>query len=76
MYCRSFTLPNTGGLACREGTTWRIAMMAATEAGGGEYREAGTVMPAAVLGAIEARITGRALDVNAERAARQQGWKR
>lgn len=76
VYCRSFTLPNTGGLACRDSSVWRIPVMAATEGGGGEYRQAGSTMPAAVLEAVDVRISGKALDANAERGARQQGWKR
>ena len=76
VYCRSFTLPNTGGLACRDGGGWQIAVLAATEGGGGEYRQAGKALPRAVLDAIDARITGKPLDLEGERAARQQGWKR
>jgi anti-sigma factor RsiW len=76
-YCRSFMLPSTAGLACRNGGQWQIpvltngAMGAATE-----YRQAGTALPAAVLEAIDDRIVGQALDANAERAAQKQGWKR
>jgi hypothetical protein len=33
-------------------------------------------MPAAVLDAIDARIAGASLDAAAERAAREQGWRR
>ncbi len=76
VYCRSFTLPNTGGLACREGGAWRIAVLAAIDGGGSEYRQAGSVMPGAVLDAVAARISGKALDATAERMARQQGWQR
>ena len=76
VYCRSFTLPNTGGLACREGLSWRVPVMVALETGGGEYRQAGSAMPPAVLEAIDGRITGKVLDVNAERQARQQLWRR
>lgn len=76
-YCRSFMLPSTAGLACRNGAEWRIpvltngAMGAATE-----YRQAGSALPAAVLEAIDERIVGQALDANAERVAQKNGWKR
>jgi len=76
VYCRSFTLPNTGGLACREGLAWRVPVLVALETAGGEYRQAGTVLPQAVLDAVEARIIGKPLDGKAEWAARQQGWRR
>jgi hypothetical protein len=76
-YCRSFTLGAAAGLACRSGTDWKIPVMAqGTAPAPGEYRQAGSAMPAAVLDAIDQRIAGQALDAKAERAAAQQGWKR
>ncbi|QYF91750.1 hypothetical protein KY495_13180 [Massilia sp. PAMC28688] len=75
-YCRSFTLPQTAGLACRSGNQWRIPVMATTVvAGAGAYRQA-SAMPSAVLDAIDERISGKALDANAEKVAQMQGWKR
>ena len=76
-YCRSFMLPTTAGLACRSGDQWRIPVLTNGAMGtAGEYRQAGTALPAAVLEAIDARIAGQALDQQAERAAQKQGWKR
>ena len=76
-YCRSFMLANSAGLACRSGQEWQIAVLAEGEAGAsGAYRQAGSALPPAVLEAIDARITGKALDADAERAASAQGWKR
>ena len=76
-YCRSFMMPRTAGLACFEGNEWKIQLMVDNaDVSTGAYRPADAVMPAAVLGAIEERITGTPLDANAERAAQQQGWKR
>lgn len=76
-YCRSFLLPKTAGLACRSGAGWQIPVMANSADGGmGDYRQAGSAMPQAVLDAIDARIAGQALDAAAEKAALQQGWKR
>jgi hypothetical protein len=76
-YCRSFLLPTTAGLACRNGSEWRIPVLTNGAMGqAGEYRQAGAALPAAVLEAIDERIVGQALDANAERAAQKQGWKR
>ena len=76
-YCRSFMLPTTAGLACRSGSEWRIPVLTNGAMGAsGEYRQAGSALPGAVLEAIDDRIVGQALDANAERAAQKQGWKR
>jgi anti-sigma-K factor RskA len=76
-YCRSFQLGTTSGLACRQGGEWRIPVLAQEEgAAQTGYRQAGSGMPAAVLDAIDARIAGASLDAAAERAAREQGWRR
>ena len=76
-YCRSFMLPATAGLACRNGAEWRIPVLTNGPMGATtEYRQAGSALPAAVLEAIDERIVGQALDANAERAAQKQGWKR
>lgn len=82
-YCRSFTLGGSAGLACSSGAGWSIPVLAAgpaAPAGTGDkeshYRQAGSEMPAAVLDAIDQRISGQALDARAELAARQRGWKR
>ena len=74
-YCRSFTLGANAGLACRGGQEWRIPVLAESERQQGEYRQAGTALPAAVLDAIDQRIAGPALDAQAERAARARGWQ-
>jgi hypothetical protein len=76
-FCRSFMLPKMAGLACRSGDDWRIAVMASGAAGAaGDYRQAGSAMPAAVLDAIDERIAGKTLDANDEGEARKRGWKR
>ncbi|MEO5934322.1 MAG: hypothetical protein ABIQ08_12335 [Duganella sp.] len=78
--CRSFTMGRTAGLACRGGDQWRVVVMTeADKAAGdesGNYRQAGSAMPAAVLEAIDARIAGAALDAQGEQAAKQRGWRR
>ncbi len=75
-YCRSFSLPNAGGLACRSGEQWIIPVMAATDSASQPYRQVGSTMPPAVLAAIEERIEGKSLDILAERAALRKNWRR
>jgi hypothetical protein len=75
--CRSFTAGAAAGLACRSGDHWQLAVMAEADKGApGDYRQAGSAMPAAVLDAIDARIAGATFDADAERTARQRGWGR
>ncbi|HEU4844094.1 MAG TPA: hypothetical protein VFT05_07510 [Burkholderiaceae bacterium] len=75
--CRSFTADGAAGLACRSGDHWQLAVLAeAPKGAAGDYRQAGSAMPAAVLDAIDARIAGPAFDAGAERAAQQRGWVR
>jgi hypothetical protein len=75
-YCRSFSVGASAGLACRDGEAWRIPVLSEAAATGGDYRQAASTTPAAVLDAIDARIAGRTMDGAAERAARERGWKR
>jgi hypothetical protein len=76
-YCRSFTLRDGGvaGLACRAAGEWRIPVTASADAAGGDFRQAATSVPPAVMQAIEARISGDALDAPREALARDAGWK-
>lgn len=77
--CRSFTVGATAGLACRSGGQWQVPVLAEAAAGEGAvggYRQAGSAMPAAVLDAIDARISGQTLDAKGEQEARQRGWQR
>lgn len=73
-YCRSFMLGASAGLACREGGSWRIPVLAAAQRQETAYRQAGAVLPPAVLEAVDARIVGATLDAAAERGARDRGW--
>lgn len=68
-YCRSFMMGAAAGLACRNGTEWRVPVMAPAAA-------AGSAMPPLVLDAIDARIAGQTLDARAEEAARARQWMR
>ena len=78
-YCRSFVLqgiPAQAGLACRDEAGWQVPVTSeAADAPGGELRLASTPLPAAVLAELDARIEGEPLDAEAERAARDAGWR-
>jgi negative regulator of sigma E activity len=76
-YCRSFTLRTGGvaGLACRAGDEWHVPVTASADAAGGDFRQAASAIPPAVMQAIEARIAGDALDASEETRARDAGWK-
>jgi hypothetical protein len=75
-FCRSFTLreSRTAGLACRVGADWQVWATEAVPASG-QMQQASSALPPAILGAVETRIDGVALDAEAERGAREAGWK-
>lgn len=73
-YCRSFVMDTTAGLACRLGSQWRIPVLAQGAAGAAWMD--GSVLPPAVLDAIDQRIAGTPLGAAAERVAQARGWKR
>jgi hypothetical protein len=75
-YCRSFKVGASAGLACRDGEAWRIPVLSEQARASGEYRQAASAAPEAVLDAIDERIAGTTMDAAAERAARERGWKR
>jgi hypothetical protein len=67
-YCRGFMFGGAGGLACHMGERWHIAALA--EIG------ADNQLPKPVRDVIAERINGAALDVQGERNALEQGWRR
>lgn len=74
-YCRTFTRAAARavtGLACREGEAWAVRIAVAHEAGG-DYRQASA--PAPILDMVDQIIEGEPLDAEAERAARDRGWR-
>lgn len=75
-YCRTFNLRqnSAAGLACKQGGSWRVELLAAGDASGAEYRQAGSSTPTAVLALIERKIQGEPLDESAEAAARAGDW--
>ena len=72
-YCRSFVMDTTAGLACRIGAQWKIPVLSQGAAGTAWLD--GSVLPPAVLDAVDARIAGTPLSAAAERAAQARGWK-
>jgi hypothetical protein len=66
------------GLACKQGGAWKVqvAVQGQNKAQQGEFRQAGSDMPSAVLDAIDQRIAGQPLDAKAEQEAVQRKWQR
>lgn len=76
-YCRSFTTAGVAGLACQRGSDWAVQSLVPREATTSEgLRQAATALPPAILGEIDRRIQGDALDAQAERAALLSRWRR
>jgi anti-sigma factor ChrR (cupin superfamily) len=79
-YCRTFSLTQSdasSGLACREGTDWKIKALAQsprTAADSGNYRTAASEDSPAIRAVVEGSIDGEPLDHAGEIAARQEGW--
>jgi anti-sigma-K factor RskA len=78
-YCRSFTMRSgdaLAGLACREDDAWRIDVLARGDSASGDYQQASSALPPAVLSAVEQQIEGEPLDAASESRARQSNWQR
>jgi hypothetical protein len=77
-YCRTFSLTGSGsGLACREGSDWKIKALAESPrapTNSGNFRTAASEDSPAIRAAVEASIDGEPLDHTGEVAARQAGW--
>jgi hypothetical protein len=80
-YCRTFSLSGTdasSGLACREGTDWKIKALAQSPpaaGSSGNFRTAASEDSPAIRAAVENSIEGEPLDHAGEIAARQAGWR-
>lgn len=74
--CRSFEGPELAGIACRSGDGWRLRQTFAAEPGAGatDYRQAGSAH-AGVMAAAQAMMAGDPMDGEAERKAREAGWR-
>lgn len=79
-YCRTFQAQRLAGLACRDDGQWTVLTTAMLDpaAPGSEaaLRQANSAVPQAVLDAVDAQISGDALNADQERAARDRGWRR
>jgi anti-sigma-K factor RskA len=76
-YCRSFKMREgdaVTGLACRAGDAWRIDVLARSDSAAGDYSQAASALPAAVLSAVEQQIDGEPLDAASEARAKESGW--
>jgi hypothetical protein len=80
-YCRTFMLRDKSavtGLACRDGGSWRLQALAATDratSGSGEYQPAASSLPPPIEQSLDALIVGDPLDAKGEAAARGKGWR-
>lgn len=80
-YCRTFRLRGslaTAGLACRDHDDWKVQVLAhdeASQGATGQYRQAASSLPPAVVRAVDDMIAGEPLDSVAEAQARAGGWR-
>jgi hypothetical protein len=79
--CRTFEVSgaatNTDGLACHHAGEWQIGSLVsgAKTTAATTYQLAGSETPAAIRDALSAQISGSPFDAEAERQARDNGWK-
>lgn len=73
--CRGFTGTEQTGIACKDGTGWRLdRKLPGSAAGGTDYRQAGS--EAELMAAIQDMAQGEPLDATGEAAAQAKGWQR
>jgi hypothetical protein len=73
--CRTFTDPQSSGVACRDGLRWQLrGLFAAPEGQGGAYRMAGGMDPN-LAALVDSTMSGDPLNAAQEKAARARGWK-
>ncbi len=70
-FCRSFESATIDGIGCRDDDRWQLERTQRGQ-GRGDYRQASAGELAAVAAAM---MTGEPLDADAERAARDSGWR-
>jgi hypothetical protein len=79
LVCRSFEMgqrENFAGVACRAPAGWVINTFARAEPRtGAPYETASAGMPSAVRDAVQAMIGSEPFDADAERRARDEGWR-
>ena len=80
-YCRTFRLRGSvasAGLACHDQNDWQVQVLAhdeTSEVATGQYRQAASSLPPAVVRAVDDMIAGDPLDSVAEAQARAGGWR-
>ena len=79
-YCRTFSMraPAVTGLACHAAKGWRLQVLSGAgrvAADAGNYRQAASSLPPAVVAAVTDEISSDPLDARAERLARNRGWQ-
>lgn len=73
-YCRAYRGAESGGIACRDDTGWKIErQLGVGSAQGTEYRQAGSETD--ILAAAQDMAAGSALDAAAEAEAKARGWR-
>lgn len=73
-YCRAYRAADSGGIACRDESGWRIERQLGLGAGqASEYRQAGS--EAEILAAAQDMAIGGGLDAIAEAEAKAKGWR-
>jgi len=75
-YCRVFVSPGGDGVACRNAGAWVIRQLdsGTTTAAPGTYRQAGSASPQ-VMASAQDMMAGEPLPADAERSARDAGWR-
>ncbi len=72
--CRTFEGQSASGLACREGSDWRIrSVFQSPEGQSADYRMASGGDPQ-LMEAVDASIAGEPFDAAQEKAAMERGW--
>jgi hypothetical protein len=73
--CRTFTQPQSSGLACRSDGRWAVrGLIAAPEGQGGTYRMAAGMDPNLVA-LVDSTMTGEPFDAAQEKTAREHRWR-
>ncbi|MHA6333040.1 anti-sigma factor [Qipengyuania sp. CAU 1752] len=73
-FCRAFRGDETGGIACRDDTGWKLESQFGLDgAQTTEFRQAGSESD--LMAAAQDMAAGGALDAEGEAAAKKQGWR-
>lgn len=70
--CRTFEAQALAGIACRADDAWQVRQLMSGDVKATDYRQAGS---AETLAAAEAMMADGPMDAEAERAARDGGWR-